>query len=244
MSETANTEPVRAEIERASATGERKTVLQLLEEMQPEIAKALPAQVGAERFTRTVLTEIRRTPKLLECEPRSLLGAMMLAAQLGLEPGPLGHVYLIPFKGQVEFVIGYKGMIELAYRSDRIKDVMAALVFDGDEFEYQYGTQPKLVHKPQGPRDDREIVASYAVARTRAGGAPFVVTYEEDWERARKASAAGSKNVGPWVDDRPAMIRKTSVRRLAAFVPQSPQLAVALDRDEQDAPPLDEELIA
>src|SRR2546427_642740 len=81
----------------------------LLERQKPELEKALPEAIGVERFTRTVLTELRRTPKLLDCSPESLLGAMMLAAQLGLEPGPLGLVYLVPFKGQVEFIIGYRG---------------------------------------------------------------------------------------------------------------------------------------
>src|SRR6266567_377007 len=140
-----------------------------------------------------VMTEIRRTPKLLECSPESLLGAMMLAAQLGLEPGPLGQVYLVPFKRQVEFVVGYRGYIDLAYRSGQVKDVAAALVHEGDEFSYQYGTTPKLLHVPEGPAGEREIEAAYAVARLRTGGTVFVVTYGDDWEKARKASAAGAK---------------------------------------------------
>jgi recombination protein RecT len=228
MTETTDTAPLRAELERVAAPENVKTVFDLIERQKPELAKALPESIGVERFSRTVLTEIRRTPELLECSPESLLGAMMLAAQLGLEPGPLGHVYLVPFKRQVEFIVGY--------RSGQVKDVSAQLVHEGDQFSYVYGTAPKLTHVPEGPAGEREIEAAYAVARLRTGGTVFVVTYVDDWERARKASALGSKNQGPWVDDRPAMIRKTAVRRLEPMLPKSPLFAQALERDEAPAP--------
>jgi recombination protein RecT len=240
MTETTDTQPLKAELERVALPDDQKTVYQLLERMKPEVARALPESIGVERFTRVVMTEIRRTPKLLECSPESLLGAMMLAAQLGLEPGPLGQVYFVPFKKEVEFIVGYRGYIDLAYRSGQVKDVTAALVHDGDAFHYEHGTTPKLKHVPLGPAEEREIVAAYAVARLRTGGVVFAVIYEDDWEKARKASAAGAKNVGPWNDHRPAMIRKTAVRRLEPMLPKSPLFAQALDRDEAPAPSVDE----
>jgi recombination protein RecT len=236
MTETTDTAPLRQELERVAAPENVRTIYDLMERQAPELAKLLPETIGVERFARTVLTEIRRTPKLLECSPESLLGAMMLAAQLGLEPGPLGQVYLVPFKRQVEFVVGYRGYIDLAYRSGQVKDVAAALVHEGDEFAYQYGTAPKLTHIPEGPAGEREIEAAYAVARLRTGGTVFVVTYGDDWEKARKASAAGSANKGPWVDHRPAMIRKTAVRRLEPMLPKSPLFTEAVERDEAPAP--------
>lgn len=223
-------------LELAAQPTEARTVYDLLQRQRPEIEKALPAHLDGERFLRLVLTEIRRTPALLECSPESLLGAMMLAAQLGLEPGPLGHVYLVPFKRQVEFIVGYKGMIDLAYRSGKVKDVAAKIVYAGDYFKFREGTRPFLDHEQEGPPGDRDEVACYAVARLASGGAPFVVTYPEDWEAARKRSAAGAKGVGPWRDDRRAMVRKTAVRRLAAFIPQSAQYAGALAADEKPAP--------
>lgn len=241
MNELADTTELRTELERASETPERENVTQLLERMRPELAKLLPEQVTPERFTRTVLTELRRTPALYDCTPESLLGAMMLAAQIGLEPGPLGHVYLVPFAGDVEFVVGYRGFVELAYRSGLVKDVHAALVYDGEPFEYQFGTSPRLTHRPAAPPAEGDPIAAYAVARLRSGGAPFVVTYEQDWEHARNASPAGKKNVGPWQTDRRAMILKTALRRLARFLPQTPALAVAVERDEQPAPELNDE---
>jgi recombination protein RecT len=236
MTETTDTAPLRQELERVAAPENVKTVFDLIERSEPEIAKALGDTIGVERFARVVKTELRRTPKLLECSPESLLGAMMLAAQLGLEPGPLGQVYLVPFKKQVEFVVGYRGYIDLAYRSGQVKDIAAALVHAGDEFSYQHGTSPKLTHVPEGPAGKREIDAAYAVARLRTGGTVFVVTYGDDWEKARKASAAGAKNLGPWVEHRAAMIRKTAVRRLEPMLPKSPLFTQAVERDEAPAP--------
>jgi len=208
-------------LETVATSPQAKTVRDLIERQKPELARALGDAIGVERFTRIVETELRRTPKLYECEPASLLGAMMLAAQLGLEPGPLGHVYLVPFKSKVEFIVGYKGYIDLAFRSGQVKDVSAVIVHEGDSFNYAHGTSPLLRHVPLGPVGDRKPEAVYAVARLRTGGAPFVVLYPEDWERARKRSASGAKGFGPWRDDEPAMIRKTAVRRLATWMPLS-----------------------
>jgi recombination protein RecT len=73
------------------------TIQNLLTQMTPEIQKALPKHVSAERMARIAFTEIRKNPKLLDCSQASLLGAIMTSAQLGLEPGPTGQCYLIPY---------------------------------------------------------------------------------------------------------------------------------------------------
>jgi recombination protein RecT len=224
-------------LEVAKQPHEAKTILSLIERQKPELEKALAGTIGVERFTRTILTELRRTPTLYECSPESLLGAMMLAAQLQLEPGPLGLVYLVPFKRQVEFIVGYRGYVELAFRSGLVKDVSASLVYEGDEFEYREGTRPFLDHIPDFPyAESREIIAAYAVARLKTGGAPFKVIYEPDWQRAKSKSPAGSRGVGPWVEDFPQMVLKTAIRRLEPKLPKTPQFGLALEADEAAAP--------
>lgn len=208
-----------------------QTVLELLQRSRLEVEKALPAGTTLDHFERCVRTEIRRTPKLLDCDPYSLLGAVMYAAQLGLEPGPLGHVYLVPFKHEVAFIIGYRGFVDLAYRSGQVKAISAATVREGDAFSFRYGTRPFLDHTPDGPPNEREPVAYYAVAQTKQGGAPFVVIYPEDVERARARSKASGSAYSPWNTDYDAMARKTAVRWLAPLLPVSP-LAAALEKDE------------
>ena len=102
-----------------TATTEKKTMQTYIKTMEGEIKKALPSVITPERFTRMVLSALSTTPKLGACTPKSFLGAMMSAAQLGLEPNtPLGQAYLIPYKNkgvdEVQFQIGYKGLIDLA----------------------------------------------------------------------------------------------------------------------------------
>jgi recombination protein RecT len=64
----------------------------------PEIKRALPKHLNADRMSRIALTAFRRTPKLAECDPRSVFAAVIQASQLGLEPDTLGRSYLIPYK--------------------------------------------------------------------------------------------------------------------------------------------------
>ncbi len=230
-------EPLTTALERSAQPKEAKTILDLIERQKPALEAVVGKTIGTERFVRTVLTELRRTPKLYDCEPASVLGAMMLAAQLDLEPGPLGHVYLVPFKSECTFVLGYKGMIALAYRSGQVKRVSAGTVREGDAFDFRLGTRAFLDHTPSGPPGERDVTHYYALAELTTGGKPFNVLYPEDVEKTRKRSPNGSSPYSPWTTDYDAMARKTAVRRLAPMIPQAPALAQALEADETPVEP-------
>lgn len=227
-------------LERQAETPEAKTVRDLMERNAADFAAKLPRGLEYDYFKQAVYSEMRRVPQLFECDPVSVVSAVAFALQLGLSPGPLGHCYLVPFGRECQFILGYKGMIDLAFRSGLVKDVSAELVHDGDTFRVAKGTTPKIVHEPSGPDGDREIVAAYSVARLTTGGTSWRVIYPEDWEAARKRSASGSKGKGPWATDFRAMVRKTAVRRAAAVWPQATQFGLALAWDDRAAPPLDE----
>jgi recombination protein RecT len=234
------TESLSTALDRRKDTPPMLRAIDLLQRTKPEVAKLLPAGVTVERFERIVRTELRRTPLLAECDPQSFLGAVMHCAQLALEPGPLQLVHLIPYKREVVLIVGYRGYVELAYRTGLVKDVSAELVYAGDTFRVVRGTSPKIVHEEAGPPDEREIVAAYAVAHLKSGGTVSHVIYEADWEKARKSSQLGSRGQGPWAEHRPAMIRKTALRRLEPWLPKSPEIGVALAVDEQPAERLEE----
>jgi recombination protein RecT len=212
-----------------------RTVYDLLERQKSQIALALPRAMSADRFARIVFTECRRTPRLLGCTPESLLGAVMLGAQLGLEPGPLGHCYLVPFRNskartvEVQFIIGYRGLIDLARRSGNIESIVARDVRQGDWFEFEYGLDERLVHRP--PLTDRgDPVAYYGIARYRDGGHSMLVMSLADIAMRRLRSR--SKDAGPWVTDFDAMARKTVIRAMAAYLPLSIEAASAVAADE------------
>lgn len=133
----------------AARTTEGPTMQQYIKQMQGEIKKALPSVMTPERFSRIVLSALSTNPKLAETSPQSFLGAMMTAAQLGMEPNtPLGQAYLIPFWNskaralECQFQLGYKGLIDLAYRSGDVSTIMAQVVYENDEFEYSFGLEP------------------------------------------------------------------------------------------------------
>jgi recombination protein RecT len=211
-----------------------RTIRDELIRMRPEIEKVIPRQVGAERFTRLVLTELRRNPMLMECAPQSVLGAMMLCAQLGLEPGPLGHAYLVPYGRECQFILGYRGMIELASRSGRLRSIVARPVYEGDSFSYAYGITDRLSHVPCVAADRGPVVLYYGLARFASPSGYYLhVMQPDEIEAARGRSATGKKNVGPWKSDYLAMACKTVVRRMQPYLPASVHLARAIDSDEQ-----------
>lgn len=219
----------------ASPPSPAQTIAAYLKKMAPEIEKALPKHMDADRMARIALTTIRTNPKLLECSVPSLLGAVMQAAQLGLEPGLIGHCYLVPFKNgktgqsEVQFIIGYKGMIDLARRSGNIESIYAHAVYANDTFEYEYGLHPKLVHKP-AMTDRGEFIGAYAVAHFKDGGYQFEFMPKEEIEKRRKRSKAAS--AGPWVTDYEEMAKKTVIRHMWKYLPISIEIQQQAAQDE------------
>lgn len=216
-----------------SGTVVAKSAIEVIEDNHEQLVRALPGSMSPERFTRIVATELRKNPRLQGCTRTSLLGAVLTAAQLGLEPGALQQVYLIPrrIKGrdEVQFQLGYRGMIELALRGGRTIAVAAEVVHEADEFEYRLGTDPYLDHVP-ALTERGNAIAAYAVAHLKEGGRPFVVLNIDQIQKRRGRSQSGDS--GPWATDWDAMARKSAVRALAPYLPQTPEFATALTADE------------
>jgi recombination protein RecT len=118
---------------------EKLTLVQFIERMKPEIARALPKHLNPDRMARIATTVLKQNPQLRRCTPESFLGALMTASQLGLEPGPLGEAYLVPYGNTATFVPGYRGLIKLAWQSDQLSDIWAEIVCANDEFSYDLG---------------------------------------------------------------------------------------------------------
>ena len=224
-------------IQKATQGSEKKTMQTYVKSMEGEIAKALPSVITPERFTRMVLTSISVNPKLGSCTPQSFLGAMMNAAQLGVEPNtPLGQAYILPYnnKGQMEaqFQLGYKGLIDLAYRSGEVELVQAHIVYQNDEFECAYGLEPKLVHKPaDGERG--EPIKVYAMFKTKSGGYGFeVMSIDEVRAHAAKYSKAYGTGFSPWKTSFDEMAKKTVLKRVLKYAPLKSDFVRQMVQDE------------
>lgn len=212
-----------------------KTMQQYIKTMEGEIAKALPAVITPERFTRMVLSAISVNPKLAECTPKSFLGAMMTAAQLGVEPNTaLGQAYLIPFRNhgimECQFQLGYKGLIDLAYRSGDVSIIQAHVVYENDEFTYELGLDPTLKHKPASANRG-EPIAYYAMFKTKDGGYGFEVMSIDD-VRAHARRYSKSFNNGPWQSNFDEMAKKTVLKRVLKYAPLKSDFVRGIAQDE------------
>lgn len=222
----------------ANANGVAKkspsSIQDYIEVMAPAIKAALPSVMTPERFSRITLSALSSNPKLKECTPQSFLGAMMTAAQLGLEPNtPLGQAYLIPFnnRGKMEctFQMGYKGLIDLAYRSGEVSIIQAHTVYSNDEFTYELGLDPQLKHIP-AKSDRGEPVAFYAMFKTKDGGYGFQVMSIDDVKaHARKFSKSFGN--GPWQTNFEEMAKKTVLKKVLKYAPLKSDFVRGLTQD-------------
>lgn len=222
-------------VEKRNEVSPVKAMGDLLKRMHTQIEKALPSVITPERFTRIALTAYSRNEKLQECTAESFLGSMMQAAQLGVEPNtPLGQAYLIPYRNkgvmEVQFQLGYRGMIDLAYRSGEVQNIQAHEVYENDTFEYELGLNPKLRHVP-ALKDRGNVILYYAVFKLTNGGVGFEVMSKEDVEAFAKKKSK-TYGTGPWQSDFDAMAKKTLVKRLLKFAPLKSDFVRAVATDE------------
>jgi recombination protein RecT len=231
------------------------TVKSYFESQRATLAAVLPKHVSPDRMLKIALGALRTTPKLMECTVESLMGAVVQCSQLGVEPNtPLGHAYLIPFekrknqggewiteKTEVQIVIGYRGLIDLARRSGQIVSIAAHAVHENDHFEYAYGLDEKLEHKPS-MNSRGKVIAFYAVAKLVGGGHAFEVMSAEQVNEIRDASEnykgavrKKKQHESVWGKHYEEMGRKTVLRRLFKYLPVSIEMATATAIDDVGA---------
>ncbi len=208
----------------------------MLATYKAEIANALPRHVSPDRMLRIAMTSARKNPDLLECSPESFLGAVIQSAQLGLEPDTsLGHAYLLPYYNsktgtkEVNFMPGYRGLMDLVYRVANHPIIVPAGVYEGDVFEYEKGLHPLLRHVPMPRKSGAKLTHAYCVASFMDGRKEFIVMTREEIEACRSRSKA--KGFSPWQTDYEAMAFKTVIRRFVKYLPMSAEVqhAAALD---------------
>ncbi|MGN7869588.1 recombinase RecT [Paracoccus sp. 22332] len=218
-----------------------------------QLAAVAASHMKPERMMRLIANAIRVTPKLADCEPMSLLGALMQCASLGLEPNTvLGHAYLIPFDKKqknretgrwetvgtnVQLIVGYKGLIDLARRSGHITSISANIHYsDDDLWEYEEGTEATLRHRP-GNLEGQKLHA-YAIAKFRDGGHAYVVLpwahvmrIRDNSEGWKTAVRMGGTDKSPWKAHEDEMAKKTAIRALAKYLPLSVEFQDAVQLD-------------
>lgn len=220
-----------------------KALDELMSQKRATIEKLMPRGVDRERLISLVFAAYRQTPAISQCSSLSVLNAIFTAAQLGLEFNTLrGHGWLVPrWNGKTkhmecQFQPGYRGLVDLAYRSGKVTTINAALVHDADEFDFEEGTHPKILHKKNLRDAPGDWYAAYAVVHP-TDGPPFTNVMRRDEILAiRDKCAPRNKKgelVGPWVDWEEPMALKTCVKPALKLAPCSIELADAIGLDDE-----------
>lgn len=206
---------------------------QYLAGMKDRVAQVLPKHLTADRILQMAATTIHRNPAIAKCSPASLLGSVMQASILGFPPvDALGYCYFVPYGKDVQFQIGYKGLVELARRSGKIKMVYAEVIREGDEFVAEFGLNPKLEHKPKFD-NTKPMTHVYAVCHFNDGGYNFVVLSKSDVERLRMRSPMQKGTpAGAWASDYDAMAKAKALKQLSKYLPLNIDQAEAIATDE------------
>lgn len=251
--------------------GDCRTLQEAFEtaELRDRIASAIPRHMSPDTLLRSFIQAASKTPLIYRCDLRQSLGAFLSLSYLGLAPGTsLNHAHLIPFRkgrlkpGQSEkdqqydlqVIIGYHGLVELAFRSGFVKDIHTGVVFPGEHFEHENGTSKFMVHRRNVDLDTSNLTprCAYAVAQMVNGGSEFEImpwwevlsirNRSQAYRRALNAKNAAQEKgqrlpltwtEAPWVRDTPRMGCKTALRRLSNLLPKCPELRAGVTLDEQ-----------
>lgn len=185
-----------------------------LERAAPMLVKIAPKRFG-EHIPRLITcfnVASRKTPALLECEPKSIVLALAQSAAIGLFPNtPTNRAYLIPYGKECQLQISYPGLIELAMRTGLVSSVKGVAVYKADVFEIHEGSESMIVHRPatSGRGGDADIIGAYGMIKFRNGESQFRWLDRDALEK-RRAMSKGK--TGPWFDWYKEMTEKTGIK--------------------------------
>ncbi len=214
-----------------SAPAEQKEVKNfpaLLKTSLDEIGKALPSHLSKDRMARVALTAFRRNPALQKCDPRSVLGAVIQSAQLGLEPDTLGRSYLVPYGNECQFIPGWKGLVDLVNRSGKAS-VWTGAVFEGDHFEWALGDSPFVTHRPGGEDNPAKLLYVYAIGRPKGSEWPVIEVWTNKRVKAHRDryNRVGKKHYS--YDNWEMYARKVVLMQVLKYMPMTTEVERAIN---------------
>ena len=190
------------------------------------------------KFMSSVVYSLQKTPKLMDCKRESLISAFMTCAEYELYPSSVsGEAYVLPYKDEAQFQLGYQGVLTLLYRAG-MKNVTAEIVHENDEFDYQAGLSPTLIHRPNVFGDRGKPIGVYAVATLSSGEKQFKVLGEKDVMKFKEFSKSKASEYSPWNpknDPELSMWKKTAIKQLAKFLPKNSTIYEAFEKDNRDS---------
>jgi recombination protein RecT len=216
------------------------------------LQKAMPEWLKADRLLKIVFTATMKNPTLLDCTRESLLSSVMQCAQVGLEP-VMGRAHLVPYSNrknvggqwtvvkECQMQVGYQGFIDLGRRTGAVVDVYAKVVYMGDLFDIEFGTERKLFHKPNIDSDPGKIRGAYTVWELTGGIKSFEFMTITELHKVRAVSQAYKYAIAnpdnkkaqqcPWIEWPEEQMKKTVTKRHAKYMPMSIEFMQAVELD-------------
>ena len=195
----------------------------LIDAKQGTFADSLPKHITFERFRSTVISALALEPKLLEADQGTLFTACLQAASDGLLPNKR-EAALVIYKTKGVPVVQYMpmiaGVLKKMRQSGEVSSFTAQCVYEGEEFDFEYGSNQRLVHKPIFAGKRGELLCVYAHARLKDGTEAFQVMHLDDVDR-RKAVSKSAQYGGPWREWYAEMALKTVSRQLLKVLPSN-----------------------
>ena len=197
---------------------------------------------SAPSFISSILAIFKSNSKLQDCSPNSILAAAGIAAALKLPINPsLGFAFLVPYKGQAQFQLGWRGYVQLAMRSGQYRTLNAGAVREGQIKEIDFVTGEIV----RGEKISEEVVGYVAYMELVNGFTKSLyMTNAELQAHAEKYSMSyaydlrSGKHSSVWSTNFDAMAKKTVLKRLLnnfgiiSIDQQSAALATALQADQ------------
>jgi recombination protein RecT len=205
-----------------------KELLAYLEKSKSAIAMALPQHLNPDRMMRLALTCFSTQPAIRLCTPQSILSSIVIASQLGLEPGVAGQGYLIPYKTTCTFVPGWQGLVGLLNNTGRAT-AWSGAVFDGDEWDFQLGSKPSCYHKPGSNYGDPDAITwSYACGKVNGSEQPVVEAWPMGrvWKHRDKFNKVGAMHYS--FKNEEMYARKVVLLQVLKYMPRSIELNQAI----------------
>ena len=197
---------------------------------------------SASSFISSILTIVRSNSRLQDCSPNSILSAAGIAAALKLPINPsLGFAFIVPYKNQAQFQLGYKGFIQLAMRSGQYRTLNSGAVREGQIEDIDFVTGEII----RGEKISDEIVGYCAYMELINGfNKALYMSIDELQAHAEKYSQSFAYDIksgrksSVWSTNFDAMAKKTVLKKLLSnfgiisIDQQSADLATALQADQ------------
>jgi phage RecT family recombinase len=212
----------------------QRQLVAMVEQRTPQLVALFAGDEAlVERFKTVALHAATANPKILASDPLTVIEAMRDSAAMGLElNGVMGEGYLVPYWNskrstyETRFQPGYRGLLKLIRRSGQVLDISSDVVYEGDAFEFETGSDAYVRHRPAW-KDRGGRLGTYAYAKLPGGVTRVLILTEAEAEQVRKSSKAADD--GPWIEWPDEMRKKTAIRRLAKTLPQDPLVERALE---------------